>query len=626
MCGISGIITLNELSSGHLEAEVHSMNELIKHRGPDNEGILIFDTKGNSYIKKQNENCVIGFGHRRLSIIDLSDNANQPMSEETGRYSITYNGEIYNYIELRKELEQASFKFHSNSDTEVILKGYQHWGHALYDKLEGMWAFAIHDKVEQTVILSRDRTGVKPLFYSSNSNEFRFASEIKALLPYCKKSLNLDSFSNYVLHNEVHFGQNTFFNEIKEVDPGFEIQINTKTIELKKIQFFDPSLLLNTVDTNSKSTEILSEELFDILQRAINLHYRSDVPVGSNLSGGLDSSTIVGLMRALNPDISIPVFSAIFPGEQFDESELIRLSVKKHNLNWHQCEPSANEFFNSIEDVAHTQEFPLISTSTFAQYNVMHRASKEGVKVLINGQGADELLGGYYKYGEFRQWQNLKNFDFKKALHGPADLKRLTKLIGKKSLSKFSPRLITQLNPDYKYLSKMLRVSDYYQTKPIPKNLNEFLLQDYYQGFLTGLLRAEDRNSMRFSIESRVPFANSHELAKWAFSLPPRLKYHYKENKPLLRNMLKNKNIVPRKVLNKETKLGFSTPMNSWLNANHNDLIDYIDYIPNELLTEKNIKTDLRLHILKNKNNPDELPRIFKWISLGAWFKVFNVS
>lgn len=626
MCGICGIIVKKELNTRFFEKEVHAMNELIKHRGPDNEGILVFDKNGNSTTNEQNENCIIGFGHRRLSIIDLSDKANQPMTEETGRYSISYNGEIYNYLELRKELEQASFKFSSNSDTEVILKGYQHWGQNLYEKLEGMWAFALHDKTEEKVILSRDRTGVKPLFYFSSSTEFRFASEIKSILPYCKKSLNVKSFSNFVLHNEVHFGENTFFNEIKEVQPGYELHINTKTIAYKQVQFFNPRLLLNSNETQFKSIESLSEELFEILVKAIKYHYRSDVPVGSNLSGGLDSSTIVGLMRSLNPEISIPVFSAIFPGETFDESELIRLSVEKHNLDWHHYTPNANELFDTLEDVSYTQEFPLISTSTFAQYKVMQRVNQQGLKVLINGQGADELLGGYVKYGEFQQLRKLKNLNLKEALQGPADLKRLAKLIGKQNLFRFNYNLAKQFSPDYKYLSEVITSASKDQENPIPKNLNEFLLQDYYQGFLSGLLRAEDRNSMRFSIESRVPFANSHELAKWTFNLPDSYKYSNKMNKPLLRNMLKQKKLIPLKVLNKDTKLGFSTPMNSWLNEKHSDFIEYIDYIPKELLANRNIKDDLRQTILKNRNNPEELPRIFKWISLGAWFKVFKLS
>lgn len=624
MCGISGIVFKNGAERGLLYEQIHQMNELQKHRGPDNEGITIFNHE-NKVIENNSAPAQLALGHRRLSIIDLTPEGNQPMTEESDRYVITYNGEIYNYLELRKELEEKGIGFKTNSDTEVLLKGYIHWGNSLYKKLEGMWAFAIFDKTKSTLTLSRDRTGVKPLFYTNNTNEFRFASEIKALIPFIQFDINLTSYNRFVLNNEVQFESDTFFNDVYELQPGYELTLDLTNFKCSKRRYFDPRELL--IDTSStKTVDEHSEELYSILIEAVNFHYRSDVTVGANLSGGLDSSTIVGLMRSINPKISIPVFSAIFPGQPYNEEELIRASVKKHKLDWKTCIPDGKGLIQIFEDLAFTHEYPLISTSSYAQYCVMQEAKNQGVKVLINGQGADELLGGYLKYGVFQQLQTLKNLDISGFKQGPANLKFLLKEFGKSSIASsasLSELMQSKFNSDYKYIHQGQSKKNQTRNKT-PKNLNEFLLQDYYQGFLTGLLRAEDRNSMRFSIESRVPFANSHKLAKWAFQLPSTLKYNQSENKPLLRNMLKNNNLIPKKVLHKKEKLGFSTPMNQWLIEFQNELLEYIDEIPSDLASKNVLQDDLKKRMFDSRNSNDEQPCTFKWFSLGAWFKAFK--
>ncbi len=621
MCGISGIVLNGEIPFKEIEHEVHQMNELQKHRGPDNEGILVFNSEGE--VVSQNEAVGrVGFGHRRLSIIDLSPEANQPMFDESKSHSIIFNGEIFNYIEIRNELLAAGISFQTQSDTEVMLKGYLHWGTSFYEKIEGMWAFAMYDIAKNTIVLSRDRTGVKPLFYTHDKKGFRFASEIKALLPFTSNDVHLESLQKFISKNQFQFGTDTFFSEIQELKPGYELRVNPKTLQTTISAYFNPYDVLVDEKTFSKSTDELSEELHEILTKVILQHSRSDVPVGSCLSGGLDSSTIVGLLRTLDPTISIPVFSAIFKENEIDESELISASVQKHNLAFNPIEPTSEEFLKTLEKVAYAQEFPLISTSTFAQYKVMERASQLGTKVLINGQGADELLGGYFKYGLFQQKQNLYKFQFLKAQKGPANLKLQFKSMAKDTLSKFDV-LDSFFKKDLQFLNLELRRGKEDNSQPLG-NLNEYLLHDYYNGFLAGLLRAEDRNSMNFSIESRVPFASSHKLAQWAFGLPSKHKFNQKINKPLLRNMLTKYDIIPKSILAKENKLGFSTPMNQWLYNNHEELIQYIDYIPIEFCDTKKLKSSLHSQMINNNSFIEEKPSTFKWISLGIWFKVFK--
>ncbi len=627
MCGITGVILKNALSYSSLREQVQTMNERIKHRGPEHEGISTFDNKGLTITENQEALCNLGLGHQRLSIIDLTDAANQPMSSAGERFWITYNGEIYNYIELRAELEKLGHTFKTQSDTEVILKGFEQWGSALYEKLEGMWAFAIFDRERKTVILSRDRTGVKPLYYIHNSKEFRFASEVKALLPYTDMALNESAFSNFILNNTFHFENETFFTQIRDLEPGTELRISIENLQLKQKKYFDAQNFYLNLTQARQDKRTLTEELYDILNKTIKMHYRSDVPIGSNLSGGLDSSLIVSLMRNLHPDIRIPVFSAVFPDAKFDESKLIEASVKQHNLSWNKVIPDAKGLLETFDDIAYTQEYPLISTSTYAQYKVMQLAHNSGIKVLINGQGADELFGGYVRYGFFQQLEQFKKLNISKGLAGPGSVNQVAKYGLKNNLNQMNSAgpfgIKNLISNDYHLLSKDL-IQGHKQTAKQVADLNQYLLMDYYQGYLTGLLRAEDRNSMRFSIESRVPFANSHELAAWTFSLPAEYKYEGKTNKPLLRNLLKQKKLVTPQILQQKTKLGFTTPMNGWLYELQDDLLDYLDYIPKEYLSKKDIKTQLRSEIGKNKTNPNEQPNIFKWISLGAWFKTFG--
>ncbi|MCH9823183.1 MAG: asparagine synthase (glutamine-hydrolyzing) [Bacteroidetes bacterium] len=627
MCGITGLISTSGIDTKQFVNELHQMNQLIKHRGPDNEGISIFKTDGTLIPNNSDQKASFGFGHRRLSIIDLTPEANQPMFDEKGDFCISYNGEIFNYIEIRNELKAKGHIFQTQSDTEVLIHGYDEWGTELYEKLEGMWAFALFSKKANKIILSRDRTGVKPLFYVSSPTAFRFASEIKALLPFTDNSINTDSYSKFILENKFDFGANTFFRSVNELKPGTELIIDLATFNTSVHRYFDPLTLLNQDSVIVKSDNELSEELYSILSYAIKIHSRSDVAVGSCLSGGLDSSTIVSFLRKLNPNISIPVFSAIFPGEKMDESELISASVDKHNLEWNSIYPTSNALNETLEDVAFTQEFPLISTSTFAQYEVMKAVNKKGIKVLVNGQGADELLGGYIKYGQFQQLKSLQSFNINSGLIGPSSLNNLIKEFGKNVLAdapRLKKTLLFRFKNDTKFLSPDILSQFEFSVKANPRNLNEFLIQDYYQGFLSGLLRAEDRNSMRFSIESRVPFASSHALAKWTFSLPSHFKYKHSTNKPLLRNLLRKKDLIPPSVLNKKNKLGFSTPMNNWISASKHELLDYIDYIPSELLANKNLKEQLSKSISLNAESLEEKPESYKWITLGSWFKVFK--
>jgi asparagine synthase (glutamine-hydrolysing) len=562
MCGITGIFKFNK----HVQREeISDMNQTLIHRGPDGEGIWIGGEK--------NE---IGFGHRRLSIIDLSGKAAQPMHSASGRYVITFNGEIYNFLELKIHLPNHRLK--SNSDTEILLELFESMGPKMLNLLDGMFAISIWDNVKKELFCARDRFGEKPFFFSNNSEQFAFASEMKALFAIgIKRDKNLEAYYNYLLYNSSenpNKKNQTFYKNISRLEPATYMVVNQSGI-VKKEKYWE----IDLNKTSDISFEDAQEKFYELLETSVKRRLRCDVPVGSSLSGGLDSSTIVYLIDQLKNEGQVQkTFSAKFPGFERDESyymNLVNEQIKSESFDVYPTSKSTTENFETI--MKH-QEEPFGSLSISAQFEVMKSAKKNGVTVLLDGQGADEFLSGYgafnksylhelYKSNkpEFNtelklietnqnRKLNLPNKKFLKQNKYPSLFDALAKL--RKNYSSSTSEYFLGIHPEL--------VSQYKRSKKTissPTNLKEHLYFYCFERGLNELLRYSDRNSMANSVEVRLPFL-FHELVEFVFSLPNDYLIRGGWNKAILRHVMNNK--LPDEVIWRKDKIGYEPPQKKW--------------------------------------------------------------
>lgn len=562
MCGIAGIIQTDPglFSKEHLK----KMTDTLAHRGPDGEGLW----------QSTNEKALLG--HRRLAIIDLSDAAAQPMNY-LNRYIIIHNGEIYNYIELREELQKNGYSFRSSSDTEVIAAAYDHYSDECVEYFDGMFSFAIWDDKEQELFAARDRFGEKPFYYSFNDRELVFASEMKALW-----AAGIDRKPNLrMLFNFITIGytdnpgkpEETFFENILKLPAASTLYYTPSTNELLIEKYWD----IDPAIQNEKITDSEAQDQFNhLFSESVKRRLRSDVAIGTSLSGGLDSSSIVATVSALTAHSSqLTAFTAIFPGFDKDESVFAAQVAKQFNLQPHTIEITVDDFVNDWGKFLYFQEEPFATASAYAQYKVFELAKQHNVKVLLDGQGADETLAGYTKYYKW-YWQELFQ---KRKLTRSKELKA-AKETGVEE--KFTYKnIIAALFPDIasvilerQYLVNALRHEDltkefvrlqskeaYYST-PVNFNLNGVLYFNTCMHGLEELLRHADRNSMAHGREVRLPFLN-HELVKFIFSLPSQFKIRNGRTKWILRQSMMNQ--LPDDIVWRKKKVGFEPPQKQWM-------------------------------------------------------------
>jgi asparagine synthase (glutamine-hydrolysing) len=586
------------------------MMQKMKHRGPNDEGIFL---DGN-----------IGFGFLRLSILDLSLLGHQPMFDESKKFMIIHNGEVYNYLELRNELEKKGYKFKSNTDTEVILYSFIEWGENCLNKFNGMWAFAIYNLENKNVFISRDRFGVKPLYYVHNDKFFAFSSEIKPLLSILenKPKPNEQLIFDFLVFNRSDYSEETFFEPIKKLQHGHCININKNNYKIKKWYDLNESVL----NTNGFQKP---EEFRDLLNNSILLRLRSDVPVGVNLSGGLDSSSIMSLLIK-NSNQDIKSFSAIYGKNVFgDESKYIyEFKDTVHNMFF--IKPNAETLANDYETFIYANEEPIPDTSPYAQFKVMELA-KENVVVLLNGQGADEQLGGYkyffgsyfkellYRFELINLFKEIKNYII---IHKDK--------IGIESFVfsflddyvKYKIAILRNRTPLNGYFKKRFIKNSYIADKIFNvKSLNEALL-NHFEYKLEHLLKWEDRNSMWFSLETRLPFLD-YRLVEKTLASNAELKIKNGMTKVILRDAMKD--IMPENIRNRVDKVGFATPLNDWLREPIWQKIIY-DVFKSKEFKERNIvnteaATELyRDHLLNKVNAAKEIWKVFH---LELWFRKF---
>ena len=612
MCGIAGILSKAPIAP----AVLHAMNATLRHRGPDDEGYVFFtqtgpvclggpDTPDAAYRADipfrpvaNIESCTLApahlaFAHRRLSILDLSPLGHQPMSY-LDRYWIAYNGEIYNYRELRLELQALGYRFTSDSDTEVLLACWAAWGRAALPKLRGMFAFALYDNTEQTLTCVRDAFGIKPFYYHADDESFRFASEITALVALLpnRPALNLQRAYDYLVAGGYDDQEATFFTEVRHLLPGHLLTVALSVSGAPAIErWWWPSIAERSDLSFMQATEQLREQFL----ANIRLHLRSDVPLGAALSGGVDSSAVVCAMRHVEPEMPIHTFSYVARNSALDEEHWADIVNQQVRAIAHKVVVSPEELADDLDDMIRAQGEPFGSTSIYAQYRVFKLAREHGVTVTLDGQGADELLAGYNGYPGHRMRSLLDQGELGPLMHflygwsqwpGRSLRQGVIAIAGQlvpQSLRGFAKSLIGQ-NPEPAWLNwpaleeagvhrTYLPAADFADGKG--RRLMLALRRTLTGQGLSALLRHGDRNSMRWSIESRVPFLTA-DMAEFLLSLPEEyLISPQGETKRVFRAAMRG--IVPDVILDRKDKVGFATPELHWLKTLGVQAMEWLD-------------------------------------------------
>ncbi len=605
MCGISGIV---DKKNGKIsKKEIKKINDLIKHRGPDDEGFFF---KNNFAI-----------AHRRLSILDLSNDGHQPM-HYLEKFVITYNGEIYNYIELKEQLKKNNYKFKSNTDTEVILASYDMWGENCVNKFNGMWAFTIYDKEKDILFCSRDRFGIKPFYYTETDQKFIFGSEIKQLVKFHDNlKFNKNILIDYVVTKIEDHTNETFFEKIFKLEQSHNLVYDLKKNTFKIKKYYSINFKQNS-ENLLKSIQNYKKEL----SRAINFRLRSDVKVGTCLSGGLDSSSIAAIAAKQYNLKSNHNFTAIHAKSSeinTDESEFAKLVAKFNKLDLTIIEPTKSDFKENIDEVVYTQEEPFGDPSIFMQYFVMKKAKELGCTVMLDGQGGDETLLGYQKYYPSIYIEVFRKFGFLKALK---EVKN-----SNKNNQNMSPLWICKyiIGSLFASLRKLENKSHTKFLKPYENKFNFFnKLAKYYLNIkklqeyeikctnLPILLRYEDKNSMRHSIEARLPFLDYITL-EYALNLNVLYKIKNGWSKYILRRCVET--YLPNKVVWRKNKIGFNAPDNTWINE-----ID--KYIKPQIKKSKILAEICYLDKLLDQIDKSDVKLKWRIYNIAIWEKVYNVQ
>lgn len=665
MCGIAAIIAKKTLSS----ELISEMTDLIHHRGPDDEGFFFVDTKRqysfyggkdtpenvllssipytpeNKYVSELHEKDIkLALGHRRLSILDLSPAGHLPMSYSGDRYWITYNGEVYNYIELKEELRAKGYEFRTNSDTEVILAAYQEWGTDCLHHFNGMWAFVIYDQQEQIIFAARDRFGIKPLYYwVSPDRDLCFASEIKQFtaLPGWQASVNPQRAYDFLVYSLLDHTDETMFQGVFHIPPGcfFKSHIDKLSINpSEKINYHKwYTLQPKKWKGNLKQAAGQFKEYFD---RSVNLRLRADVEVGSCLSGGLDSSSIVctinNILKEQGSEELQRTFSACSHDKKFDERKWIDIVVNATKVKAHYTYPSFEDLIRDAEKITWHQDEPYQSNSILMQWNVFKLSKQNQVTVMLDGQGADEQLAGYLGYLgphlanlfiRFKWFRFGKEFRAIKKIHGITWNNILVNI----AHAAFPKWLKAKLRPSDNTVPAWLNMD---KLKAIP--LHPFEVLNIKTGSIRALSEAqlntinlqkllhwEDRNSMAHSIESRVPFLD-HRLVEFVVGLPDQHKILDGITKKVLRVAMEG--TLPSPIINRMDKIGFIAPEETWIKKHYTeqfkeklkDAIQYSMGIFNENLL---LEFEKMLQGLK----PFDYT-FWRVISFAEWMKTFSVN
>ncbi|HRN94428.1 MAG TPA: asparagine synthase (glutamine-hydrolyzing) [Chitinophagales bacterium] len=604
MCGIAGFIDSKNTKENALK-NIQLMLKAIQHRGPDNSSVW------------QSENVTLG--HNRLSIIDLHETANQPF--EYLDVVIVFNGEVYNYLELRNELQKKGWQFRTNGDTEVICAAYKEWGEQCVTHFVGMWAFALWDKTTSKLFCSRDRFGIKPFYYYNTASGFYFASEYKAFkaLDFFNSEINNEQIKRLIAINIVCYKSETFYKHLHQLLPAHNLVLSNGKVSI--YSYWD----VNLNQCNTTTFEEKKATFQQLFSDSIKLHSRSDVKNGICLSGGLDSSAIASAYSTVFPESEIQSFSIFFEGAgKVDERPFIREVVKKYpNIKPYYLSPSHNDVKDTFERAAFSADAPMIESSFISQNLLMKLAASQGVKVVLDGQGSDEYLGGYLHSFYRIIGSKIKSGSLFSAISLLQNLAQREQFSTKKNLNFFLKSFVAAFkNEEEIYRLESLKTKAITGTVNIEletktgNKFNNFLYHLIFTTTLQTILHNEDRNSMAYSIESRVPFLD-HRLVEFAFSLQTEDRISPQaETKYLLREGLKD--ILPTAVYERKDKKGFVTAGEAeWLNGPLRFLLeDNFDAL--EILNSANAK-----HLIDEykSGNYSNSKLVWKLANINYWLK-----
>ena len=638
------------------------MTTAIRHRGPDDEGYVLAHTPSASVHPLRGMDTIpeitnpdissalsfdnppnIGLGWRRLSIIDLSPTGHQPMTNAQGGLWIVYNGEIYNYLELRHELQTKGFTFRTQSDTEVILHSYSAWGTDCVNHLNGMWGFALYDVKEKMLFCARDRFGIKPFYYWWDGTTFRFASEIKALLESNEipRRANAGLVYDYLAYRIIDHTDQTFFESIYQLRPGHRLEIDQRGLRTHRYYQLPYSPDAGAFD-ESKCRQ-LAEEFRERFTDSVRIHLRTDVTLGSCLSGGLDSSSIVctanqlifgseGVSRALIGDRQ-QTFTATYDDPRFSEERFVQTVISHTQAKPYFIQPSGKGLSAEIPAFVRAHDEPVISTSMYAQWNVMRLASQNKIKVLLDGQGGDELLGGYRWHFPVFHGQLLKELRMSELVHELNSARDVAGLSWSNLATPIAQKLAKSIVPR-SILGNLLSVAGYlgsdfgstnsYRAAALEKsdfNLQQRLWEEETLFNLQQLLHYEDRNSMAFSIEARVPFVE-YRLIEFVMNVPAAYKIHDGWSKYLLRRAMDGQ--IPKDIQWRRDKMGFVTPEELWMRELQGEFLTLLRQ--GAMRSERFVQSQKFLHDFEHSSLPFSSSDIWRFLNLEFWMREFRVS
>ena len=641
MCGITGIVALNQNGKGFLDKINYSVSSLY-HRGPDSNGTYFYDN--------------VALGHTRLSIIDVTDAASQPFHDTTGRYTIIFNGEIYNFKQLKLQLADKGIKFQSESDTEVLLYLYINNLNSQFsflNSLNGFFAFAIYDNVEESLFIARDRMGIKPLLYYIDDDKFIFASEMKALLAYkIPKEIDFTSLNNYLQFNYIP-APNSIFRNVYKLRAGSFLEIKNhqiKQTDYYKIPYTTPNSQLPTLNYDEARNKIIK-----LMDSSVSKRLIADVPLGAFLSGGIDSSVIVALASKHTDNLN--TFSIGFKDEPlFDETKYARLVAKKYHTNHTEFSLSTDDIFSILNNVLEYTDEPYADSSALAVY-ILSMHTRKHVTVALSGDGADELFGGYNKY--YAEY-NTRNRPFFNSLIKSCNLSEFVKFVPN-SRNTFIGNKVRQFNRYAKGLNlnakdrywrwcsfideqsaedlikSPLNKEEYYKRKELITqyidseivnrkskivNLNDVLYSDMHLVLQNDMLTKVDLMSMANSLEVRVPFLD-HELVNYVFSLPSNYKIDGNSRKKILKDAFRTE--LPEEIFNRG-KHGFEVPLLKWFRTELKSMI-LDDLLKDEFIIQQNIFNLSEIQKLKKRlfsNNPGDIhAQVWGLIVFQHWYKKY---
>lgn len=652
MCGFVAIYSKGK---NHFQPTIlEAMTDAITHRGPDDYGYAYIGPDQQFFWQERNPEPIyssgIAMGHRRLSILDLSSAGRQPFTSKNKQYWMVYNGEVYNYLELRKELSSLGYTFTTSTDTEVVLVAYQHWGKDFLKRLNGMWALAIWDNKNKKLLISRDRFGVKPLFYCRIRDQWVFASEIKAILrhPAYKSKIRSESVFDFLWAGQHPESGYTYFEDIMSLPPASYMELSDGIAQVNK--YWD---LPQCDETSFGSLKDKSEHFMELLKDSIRLRLRSDVRVGTMLSGGLDSTSIVKIINDLlanhvEETSSIQgiqqAISACYPNLWNDETSRIEEIASKLNINLEKVYPAQEDIQGSFYKVIQGMDEPYNQSTPHVQYILMQKASSLGIKVTLNGHGPDEMYGGYpLRHCSLAAVQYLINMKFKSCLAEIAGMKKWHNI----GTIEFLYALMYNIAPhvaeftrkiyrfpkkryfngkafkQYLSFSNRLRDSDTNGKTALDRRLK----REFFSEVLPPILTYEDRMSMSASIESRVPFLD-YRLVEFAFSLNDSDKIFRGITKYIMRVALKE--LLPKSIINEKMKLYFNGPYDVWLKKNLRQILDDTLMTGQSIISEFMNPNEYRSMIKRNLDQGFydnwEISLIWRMLIAEAWMRTYRNS